>query len=198
MTETYRTIEARGEAAVSVAGSEFYAIAEPVETVADAEALHASAREADPDATHHVLAYRVRADPVRSYADGDGEPSGSAGKPALGVLEGEDLLDVAVVIVRHFGGTELGVGGLVKAYSRATREAIADAGLTTRRPHDRLTITVAYDDSGDVRAILESEAVEFDAEYAERVTFEVRVPVTDRPALEDRIASATSGRATVE
>ncbi|AWB26551.1 IMPACT family protein [Halococcoides cellulosivorans] len=198
MSETYRTIEGRGEAAFSVAGSEFFGIAEPVETVADAEALHASVREADPDATHHVLAYRVRADPVRRYADGDGEPSGSAGKPALGVLDGEDLLDVAVAIVRHFGGTELGVGGLVKAYSRATREAIADAGVVTRRPHDCLSITCTYDDSGSVRAILDSEGVEFDAEYAERVTFDVRVPSADREALEDRIASATSGRASVE
>ncbi|MFB6163459.1 MAG: YigZ family protein [Halococcoides sp.] len=198
MTETYRTVDGRGEAAFTVAGSEFRGIAEPVETVAEAERLQAAVRESDPDATHHVLAYRVRADPVRSYADGDGEPGGSAGKPALGVLEGEDLLDVAVAIVRHFGGTELGVGGLVRAYSRATSSAVADAGIVERRPHDRLSITVEYDDSGAVRAILESESVDFEAEYAERVDFDVSVPSDQRASLEDRIASATSGRAIIE
>ena len=195
---TYRTVAESGEGAFTVNGSEFIGLVAPAETVDEAESIVAERREAYPDATHTVPAYRVRADPLREYSSDDGEPSGSAGKPALSVLDGENLENVVAVVTRYYGGTNLGVGGLVRAYSRAVKEALAATEIVTERPHERLTITVDYDDSGTVRGILESSEVEFTGEYAERVTFDVRVPVADAAALRDRIASATSGRATVD
>ncbi|WP_135664871.1 IMPACT family protein [Halorhabdus rudnickae] len=195
--ERYRTVAGPGEARFTISGSEFIGHARPVETVEAAESFVDSIRAEYDDATHNVPAYRVRADPLREWASDDGEPSGSAGKPALNVLEGQDLENVVVVVTRFFGGTELGVGGLVSAYSRAVKEAIDDADVREERPHERLAIEVAYDDSGTVRGILESEGVEFEAAYEEVVSFEVRVPTTETDALRDRIASATSGRATV-
>ncbi|QLD88976.1 YigZ family protein [Natronomonas salina] len=192
--DAYLTLADRASARFAVQGSEFIGHAAPVESVDAAEAFVESVEAEYPDATHNVPAYRVRADPFREYSSDDGEPSGSAGKPMLSVLQGRDLENVAVVVTRYYGGTNLGVGGLVRAYSQATKDAVDAAGTVEERPHERFAATVDYDDSGTVRGVLESEAVEFDADYGERVTFEVRVPVADADAVRDRLRSATSGR----
>lgn len=198
MTDSYRTLGGRGQAAFEVKGSEFIGHTLPVETVETAEAFVADITAEYEDATHNVPAYRVRTDPRTEWASDDGEPAGSAGKPALNVLEREELENVAVVVTRYYGGTNLGVGGLARSYSRAVKLAIEDAGIITERPHETFTITVEYDDSGTVRGILESAGVEFDATYEADVQFSVRVPVDDANSLRDRIQSATSGRATIE
>jgi uncharacterized YigZ family protein len=192
--DTYDTIAGRGEAAFEVQGSEFVGHAKPVGSVDDAEAFVAAVREEYADATHNVPAYRVRADPLREYASDDGEPTGSAGKPMLNVLQMRELENVAVVVTRYYGGTNLGVGGLARSYSQAVKDAVDDAGVVAEHPHERVRAVVDYDDSGTVRGIVESAGVEFDAEYGERVVVGARVPVEDAPALRDRLRSATSGR----
>ena len=198
MSETYRTVAGRGEAAFEVRGSRFLGRVAPADSVAAAEAALEETRREHPDATHVVPAYRVRTDPLREYASDDGEPGGSAGKPALTVLEREELENVVAVVVRYYGGTNLGVGGLARAYGRAVKLAIEAAGVLEEHPHERVSVGVAYDDSGTVRGILESENVEFEADYAERVVFDVRVVTTESEALFDRLRSATSGRANIE
>lgn len=192
--DAYLTLADRASARFVVQGSEFVGHAAPVESVDAAEAFVDEVESEHPDATHNVPAYRVRADPFREYASDDGEPSGSAGKPMLSVLQGRDLENVAVVVTRYYGGTELGVGGLVRAYSKATKDAVDAVETVEERPHERFAATVDYDDSGTVRGILESEGVAFDADYGERVVFDVRVPVAEADALRDRLRSATSGR----
>ena len=214
--DTYRTVAGRGQANFEVRGSEFVGHAAPAADRNAAEAFVAEMRGAYADATHNVPAYRVRGeggDLLREYGDDDGEPSGSAGKPALNVLQQEGVENVVAVVTRYYGGTNLGVGGLARAYSRAVKEAIEDAGLVEERPHERFSVTVEYDDSGTVRGILESASsdsprdeeageprggVEFEADYEERVTFEVRVPVEVADALRDRVRSATSRRADID
>jgi uncharacterized YigZ family protein len=192
--DTYRTVAGRGRAAFEVEGSEFIGHAAPVETVDAAEAFVDEIADEYGDATHNVPAYRVHADPLREYASDAGEPAGSAGKPALNVLAQRDLENVACVVTRFYGGTNLGVGGLARAYSRAVGAAVDDAGVVTERPHENVVAVVDYDDSGTVRGILESEEVAFDADYGERVAFDARVPTPDADALRDRLRSATSGR----
>ncbi|NHN41763.1 YigZ family protein [Halorubellus sp. JP-L1] len=196
--DAYETIAGRGRAAFEVQGSEFVGHAKPVESVDAAEAFVDAIREEYADATHNVPAYRVRADPLREYASDDGEPTGSAGKPMLNVLAQRDLENVAVVVTRYYGGTNLGVGGLARSYSKAVKDAVDDAGVIEERPHERVRAVVDYDDSGTVRGIIESEGVEFDAEYGERVRIDARVPVADADALRDRLRSATSGRVEFE
>ncbi len=184
-----------------VRGSEFIGHVQPVDSVEEAEAFITSVEDQFDDATHNVPAYRVRTGTdgmLREYASDDGEPSSSAGKPALNVLAQRDLENVAVVVTRYYGGTNLGVGGLVRAYSRAVTDAVDEAGVVEERPHERVHIAVEYDDSGTIRGILESEGLEFEATYEAAVTFDVRVPVADAEPLRDRIRSATSGRATLE
>ena len=195
--EAYRTVAGRGEARFAVRGSKFVSHVGPAQTVEAAEAVVAAVREEYPDATHVVPAYRVRADPLREWASDDGEPTNSAGKPALNVLQQEGVENVVAAVVRYYGETNLGVGGLARAYARGVKAALDDAGTTTERPHERVSITVEYDDSGTVRGILESEGADFDATYAETVEFDARVPVADGRVLRDRIRSATSGRADV-
>lgn len=190
----YATIAGRATVQFRIQGSEFIGHASPVETVEDADGFIGDVRAEYSDATHNVPAYRVRADPFREYTSDDGEPSGSAGKPMLSVLRGRDLENVCVVVTRYFGGTELGVGGLVRAYSAATKDALDAAETVQRRPQRRFQAVVDYDDSGTVRGILESEAVDFEAEYGERVTFDVSVPVAEADDLLDRLRSATSDR----
>jgi uncharacterized YigZ family protein len=195
--EAYRTLAGPGCAQFTVRGSEFFGHARPVEVsdpVATAEAFIEEIRAEYDDATHNVPAYRVRADPFREYAADAGEPSGSAGDPALNVLRGRDLENVAVVVTRYYGGTNPGGGGLVRADARATKEAVTDAGTVEAVARERLRGRVAYDDSGTVRGILESEGVEFEADYDETVVFEVTVPTATAADLRDRLPSATSGR----
>ncbi|WP_435365139.1 IMPACT family protein [Haloarchaeobius sp. DYHT-AS-18] len=197
MTETFQTVAGPGEARFEVRGSEFIGHVRPVDTVADAEAFIQSVEAEYDDATHNVPAYRVRADPLREWSSDDGEPTSSAGKPALNVLAQREIENVVAVVTRYYGGTNLGVGGLVRAYSRAVKEAVDAAGVVEERPHERFGITVDYDDSGSVRGILESEGVDFEADYEARVSFDVRVAVDDGDDLRDRIRSATSGRAEI-
>ena len=198
MTESYRTVAGRGEARFEVRGSEFIGHVAPAATVEAAEAFVERVGEEYADATHNVPAYRVRADPFREYSSDAGEPSGSAGGPALNVLQQREIENVVAVVTRYYGGTNLGVGGLARSYSRAVRDAVDAAGVVEEVPHERFAVTVAYDDSGSVRGLLESAGVEFEADYEADVTFAVRVPTDEGSALRDRIRSATSGRADIE
>ncbi|MFC7140912.1 IMPACT family protein [Halosimplex aquaticum] len=196
--EPYRTVAGRGEARFEVRGSEFIGHVAPARTVEAAESFVAAVREEYDDATHNVPAYRVRADPFREWTSDDGEPSGSAGDPALNVLQQEEVENVVAVVTRYYGGTNLGVGGLARSYSRAVKDGLDAAGTVTERPQEAFSVAVDYDDSGTVRGILESAGAEFDADYAERASFDVRVPIEDGDALRDRLLSATSGRADIE
>jgi len=217
--DPFRTVDGPGEAAFEVRGSEFVGYVTPAAGVDDAESFLESVRSRHPDATHHVPAYRVPADGgsstpgspaptpgvdtggtqmLREYQSDDGEPTGSAGKPALNVLVQREIRNVAAVVVRYYGGTNLGVGGLARAYARAVTDAVDDAGVVEAVPHERFGVTVAYDDSGTVRGLLESAGVEFEATYEAAVCFAVRAPAGEAADLRDRIRSATSGRAAIE
>ncbi len=193
-SDSYRTVDSRVSVAFTVRGSEFIGHVRPVESIAESEEFINEIEAEYRDATHNVPAYRVRADPFREYASDDGEPSGSAGKPMLSVLQGRDLENVCLVATRYFGGTELGVGGLIRAYSRAAKDVLDAAGTVERRPQRQFEAVVDYDDSGTVRGILESSAAAFEADYGERVVFDVSVPVSEADALVDRLRSATRDR----
>ena len=206
MPATFRTVEGRGQTRLDRQGSEFIGVVVPVDTVEEAEAVIDDQRESYPDATHHVPAYRVPAGEasaarpgetetmLREWCSDDGEPSGSSGEPALNVLVQQDLQNLVAVVTRYYGGTNLGVGGLARAYSTAVKGAVNDAGIVEREPHERFVATVEYDDSGTVRGILESTDTEFEASYEEQARFAVRVPVTGADALRERLLNATSGR----
>jgi len=194
--DEYRTAEGEGSFLFETQGSEFVGYVRGASGREAAESLIDEARKRHPDATHHVYAYRVGADEnlLCERYDDDGEPSGSAGKPVLNVLRGEEVENVACIVVRYYGGTKLGYGGLVRAYSEAAKGVLEDAGTTTTVPKDTVRIEVGYGDSGTVRGIVESEGFEFEAEYGEKVVLVVRPPRESVEELGDRLLSATSGR----
>lgn len=209
MSDTYRTVAGRATTGFEVRGSEFLGHVAPADTVAEAEAFVETVETEYDDATHNVPAYRVPAGAasertpsdggmLREYSDDDGEPGGSAGKPALNVLEKREVRNVVAVVTRYYGGTNLGVGGLARAYSRAVTDAIDEAGLIEQRPHRRLVVRTGYDDSGTVRGVIESSGVEFDADYDERVRFELRLPAAEVESLVERLNDATSGRVEID
>lgn len=208
MAESFRTVAGPGRARFEVRGSEFIGHVDRADSVDEAEAFIDAVRAEYDDATHNVPAYRVPAGDtspemvtevmLREYQSDDGEPTGSSGKPALNVLQQRDLRNVVAVVTRYYGGTNLGVGGLARSYSRAVKEAVNDAGVEQQQPRHRFTVVVAYDDSGTVRGLLEGADCEFEAAYEADVTFEVSTPVDASADLQDRIRSATSGRAAIE
>lgn len=204
--EGYRTVEGSGESFFEIKGSKFRGRVKSVSDVTSAEAFIDAVRDDFPDATHVVSAYRIRQESggaaeghlLRTHADDDGEPSGSAGSPARTLLERRELENVVTAVIRHYGGTNLGIGGLSRAYSRAVGEAVDDAGVHVRRPHQEVCLTIGYDDSGTVRSTLESAGVTFEASYESEVSFVVQVPVSDVDALLDRLRSATNDRVDVQ
>jgi len=209
MTETYLTVAESATATFEVQGSEFLGHVSPADTVGAAEEFVDRVRTEYDDATHNVPAYRVPAGEasartpgsevmLREYSSDDGEPTSSAGKPALNVLQQREIRNVVAVVTRYYGGTNLGVGGLARAYSRAVKGGVDEAGVIEERPHRRLVVETAYDDSGTVRGVIESSGVEFDADYDERVRFWLRVPVAEVESLVERLNSATSGRVDID
>ncbi len=125
-------------------------------------ALAALAREF-PDATHHCWAWRLGAAPSERSADA-GEPAGTAGMPILQVLRGAGLSDVLAVVVRWFGGTKLGKGGLARAYAAAAREAVQGLPVVARVPTVRLALRVPYERVGAVKRLVHPPEVELELE----------------------------------
>jgi len=149
-----------------------------------------------PDAGHHCWAWRI-ASPAIERASDDGEPSGSAGRPILAQLTGRDLVDTAVIVSRYWGGTKLGIGGLVRAYGGAAGEALEMAEKTVWLDK---TGAVVVHDHGDNDAVTRAMAVvgatDVEVVYAARVTRYIEVAVDRLDALKAGVGDATAGRAT--
>jgi uncharacterized YigZ family protein len=177
---------ARGE--VRDRGSRFLAVVAPAVSEEEAAAVVEALRREHPDATHHCYAWRLGDEPRERSSD-DGEPAGTAGVPILQVLRGRELSDVVAVVVRWFGGTKLGKGGLARAYAAAAGEA-ADAVPRLRRvPRDELALELPYDTLGAVKRLVHPPEVELAAEsYGERVRLVLSVRRDLRPDVEAALA----------
>lgn len=179
-------------------GSRFIATAIPVTDEVAAKAALSQLRVEMPDATHHCSAWRL-ATPSLERASDDGEPGGSAGRPILAQLQGRNLLNVAVIVTRYYGGTKLGVGGLVRAYGSAAAAALDAAVTEPYVPKIGLRVVHGYSESSDVeRALTEVGATEMCADYATDVRRQVEVAIDREQALRVGIRDATRGRARVE
>lgn len=187
-------VEVEGE---SVRGSRFIVTLAPVATEFDAKQLLGELRLARPDASHHCWAWRL-AVPFIERAGDDGEPGGSAGRPMLAQLAGHNMLDVVVVVTRYFGGTKLGVGGLVRAYGGAVGNALGSARLV---PHHVLVeVVVSYGHAFDRQVadlVLDHGGVNSDVSYGVGVLRTFRLPQGERDEFRDRLANVTAGQATI-
>lgn len=175
-------------------GSRFLATVAAVASEDEARSLHAELARMMPDASHHCWAWRI-AQPAIDRAGDDGEPGGSAGRPILAQLTGRDLVDVAAVVSRWFGGTKLGVGGLVRAYGGAVGQALDRAEIVPWIEQIAVTINHEHGDGALVeRALQQARSVEVDVGWGAAVTRHVLVPADAVDELWLRLADGTSGR----
>lgn len=129
----------------------------------------------------------------------DGEPSGTAGRPMLDVILGEDVYNVAVVVTRYFGGVLLGTGGLVRAYSKAVQEGLAASKVILKQKGIALKITTDYTGLGKIQYIAgERNIPVLDSEYTDKVVMKLLVPVQDVGSVQKAITEGTNGRAGIE
>lgn len=182
-----------------IKGSRFIACVAPAADEAAAAAFVDEVRAEFDDSRHVAYAWRLgpKGDVTRS--NDDGEPSGSAGRPILLQLEGHEVTDVVAAVVRYFGGTKLGVGGLMRAYGGAAGQALDRAEIREVVMLQTIDVRHPYGDSGAVSGVLAAWNVEpADAEYGEDVCFRVRVPLSDADRFCRELKDATGARASTE
>lgn len=197
MLTQYRTIRGEGEALVVEKKSKFIASVYPVSTVEEAEALLNKLRKKYYDARHNCFAYQIGSRNEFQKSSDDGEPQGTAGKPILEVLKNEDIKDTLICVTRYFGGTLLGTGGLVRAYGKAAKEGLLDAGIIERRQVKLYSMNVPYTLSGKVQYLLQDKNYAIrNTTYLEDVCFEVEIPVDESETFEEWFINETNGNIT--
>ena len=181
--------------------SRFITSLAPAATVAEAQAHIAALRQEFPDATHHCWAYLV-GPPGSSAQVGmsdDGEPHGTAGRPMLNVLSHADLGDVAAVVTRFYGGTKLGKGGLVRAYSNGVQQALAGVARVERVTWCRGSLTLAYPFVTAFQRLAEMQGVRIlDETYTASARFHLAVPADTLDDFKHEVATLTNGDACFE
>lgn len=198
--ETYRTVAAELRLEPDkIKGSRHVATVAPVDDEEQIAAVLARAREGLREANHHAYAWRLGRRGERFRYSDDGEPSGSAGRPILQAIEGRELTHLVVVVSRVFGGTKLGVGGLVRAYSGAAIAALDQAEVRVVVPHVRVRLVHDYALSSAVEGLLHAARyATASADYGERVTLELVVPEHEVEAFAARAREASAGRIDIE
>jgi uncharacterized YigZ family protein len=158
--DSYKTIVHPTEGFFKDRGSKFLAFAFPVETEEQVKEHLAVLRKEYYDARHHCYSYILGPDKSAYRINDDGEPSGSAGKPIHGQLLSYDLTNILVVVIRYFGGTKLGIPGLINAYREATRDALDKAEIITKTVNEYFEIEYEYPLMGNVMRIIKDENLE--------------------------------------
>jgi uncharacterized YigZ family protein len=183
MTDSFQTITETAEGLFTDRGSKFFAYAFPV---TDEEAIKSNLealRKEHWKARHHCYAYRLGTDGNNFRANDDGEPSGSAGKPILGQLDSFNVTNVLIVVVRYFGGTKLGVGGLINAYRTGASEALTSATIENQIITDTFIIQYDYEITGQIMSFINQNDLKIlNQTYNERasVKFEIIISKTEQ------------------
>ncbi len=188
MSDSYRTLAAPAELRHKIERSEFLGLAFPCASDDDFFASLKQIEKRHFDATHHCWAFRLFAEGRQRSSDA-GEPSGTAGKPILSAIEGGDLFDVAVVVVRWFGGVKLGTGGLSRAYRQTASETLRQASIVERLLYETYTIEVPFHAVGTVYRLLDPPGIVLRNEsFGERNVFTIDVRRSRTAELERALA----------
>ena len=156
-SDNYKTIKSSSEGTYKEKGSRFLAFAFPVVNQEEIKPIIEGIRKEYHDARHHCYAYMIGRDRIIWRINDDGEPSGTAGRPILGQINSFRLTNILIVVSRYFGGTLLGVSGLINAYKTAAAEAIKNAEIVERTLHEYYDIDFPYTSVNDVMKILKEE-----------------------------------------
>jgi uncharacterized YigZ family protein len=183
-----------------IRNSRFIARAEPFADPRGARARVEEIRAANPGCAHVVYTFSVGDGNSRSFGmSDDGEPHGTAGRPALDVLKGSDITNCLVTVVRYFGGTKLGTGGLVRAYAGATREVLAGVPVEELVEKRRFSVSVPYELYEPVRKVLLEAAAEIEnEEFTEIVRVEGKLPADAAASCSETLREATSGAVSLD
>jgi uncharacterized YigZ family protein len=178
-----------------VVNSRFIATLTPVFSLDEARDFIARIRKEFADASHNVPAYIIGGgNTVTEYFSDDGEPSGTAGRPALAVLRGSGLGDAAVVVTRYFGGTLLGTGGLVKAYTESTQLVVSAVGRGRRVPVHVAMVAIPYNLLERVRLLVKREGGEILGEdFAADITMTLQFPVASFETFQNGLRELSAG-----
>jgi len=176
--------------------SRFFASGAPAFSVNEAKAFILSIEKKYPDATHHVPAYIIgHGSSIIEHCSDDGEPSGTAGRPALAVLKGSGMGDVVVVITRYFGGTKLGTGGLVRAYSDSVRQLIQVMPQARKIATTTLLFVIPYHLYEQTHITIHNHRAEvIDKAFGVDITMTVRVVEEQKESLKNQLVELTRGQ----
>lgn len=197
--EAYKIVYRGGTGEIVEKKSRFIATVCPVNSEEEAVSFIERTKKKYWDARHNCHAFVIGEHQEVSRCSDDGEPSGTAGKPMLDVLMGQQLHNVCVVVTRYFGGTLLGTGGLVRAYSKAVQEGLSDSLIIEKTLSCKMKIYTDYNGIGKIQYILgKSEAITLDSEYTDKVTVEVLIKKEHLAYLKKEIIEGTNGKAVIE
>lgn len=196
---SYRVLIQGGEGTLIEKKSKFITALRPVESEEEAILFIEEKKKQYWDASHNCFAYIIGKNQSVVRCGDDGEPAQTAGKPMLEVLLNAEICNAAVVVTRYFGGTLLGTGGLVRAYSAAVKEGLINSRTAIMQYGYRLFITTDYHGIGKLQYIMGTHNIEItDEQYGEKVSFCVTVPQAKRREVETLITEATGAQARIE
>ena len=194
----YKIVYCGGEGEIVEKKSRFIANVKPVDSEEEASAFIAEMKKKYWDARHNCSAFVIGEHNEIQRSSDDGEPAGTAGHPMLDVLLGEGIHNTAVVVTRYFGGTLLGTGGLVRAYSQAAQAGLAASTIIDKLMGYRLEIRTDYNGIGKLQYIFGQMGLPLmDTVYAEDVVVTVAVPDSDKDSLINKVTEATAGQAQI-
>lgn len=194
--KTWKIVYEGGEGEIVEKKSRFIATVKPVASEEEALDFIAGLKKKYWNATHNCFAYVVGENQQLQRCGDDGEPQGTAGRPMLDVLLGEEVHNVAVVVTRYFGGALLGTGGLVRAYSRAVQEGLKNSCILEKKTGVLLEIGTDYNGIGKIQYLLGQRGLSVTASrYSDTVEIETLVPEEECKNVKEEITEGTSGRA---
>ena len=192
MLDEYQTIKGEGEGYYTEKRSKFLAFAHHVSTIEEIKELLAGYRKKYYDARHVCYAYMLGAERTEFRANDDGEPSSTAGKPILGQINSNELTDILIVVVRYYGGVNLGTSGLIVAYREAAADAIAHCEIETRQVEESVIYTFSYPMMNDVMRVVKEMQPRIISQTFEN-TCEIKLSIRQSEAeqLRNRLAKLT-------
>ncbi len=193
---SYQTVYQGGSAEIVEKKSRFIAKVFSIKTEEEALKVLEDVKKQYWDARHHCWAYVLEENQPQERFSDDGEPSGTAGRPILEVIRGQGLRGVMIVVIRYFGGTLLGTGGLVRAYTQAAKEGILASTVICKESGFLLTIATDYTGLGKIQYLLGQRGIPVaDSRYTDEVELDVLVSEEEEGRLKKEIAEATNARA---
>ena len=185
MVYDFKTIKSKTEGLYKEKGSKFIALAYPVESIDEVNSILTELRKTYYDARHHCYAYILNPDAAIFRANDDGEPNHSAGDPILGQIRSYSITNTLVVVIRYFGGTKLGVGGLINAYKTATQDALSKAKIIKQEVLQKICFRFSYPETNEVMKLVGKFNIKIDTQLFENeCSIEGKIPVRNLESLQ--------------